>query len=522
MPYAPGVTDISGQLIAQGRLGAANAYSRGIAGITDQYEAMMKKREEDKARLAEARAMENFLKLNGKYLGLNQDTIDEAIRDKPNMTVMEKYSGLAQLTKNAIMKQEMDARNAQIAQANDAVAQNAFMRQQLLAKKAQDDAFNAQLRNLSGLGANLSTATAPQAMPAIDPTAVGSYAGSNAVSGRNVGAFGGTGGMPAAIGLGTAADMLASQRPTNMGGAGVMTPQMTQNVAALAKAQPELMQLSRMGATITPEMASNLINTKMQTSSRDEIAALKLALEQAKMQGSPRFGQTPEGIPYAQQPGGNVIWGPAPVLMRPENARAMEQAKTEGAEQAKADVLDYNDAMAQGAAASESIARLNQIKQLYEHGAKSGWGQTAINTVGSAAARLGIIDQKTQANQELLQRALGEDALKVARTMYKGQGSVSDQERARIDKVTADISKTKAFNVEVVNEAMMLADRAKQVSALASSLRKQGATVSQVADAIRKWKIDNPLPEYGTYKPDLPVGGFRTQAGASAYSKYGG
>lgn len=521
MPYQPGVVDRSGEILAQGRLGAANAYSQGIAGITGQYEAMMKKREEDKAMLDAANATAKFIKSNGKFLGLDQDTIDEVTRDKPGQTILGKHAEMAQIIKNATLKQEMDKNQAQIAQANDAVKQNEFIRQQALAKKAQEDAFNAQLQNMAGLGSSLSTATAPKPMPAIDPTVLGSYQGSGAVSGRNIGGFGGVGGMPAGIGLGTSADMLASQRPTNMGGAGVMTPQMTQNVAALNAANPELMQLARMKMPITPEIAANLMNTGMQVKSRDEIALLKAQLEMAKNGRKPEFGKTPEGVPYAISSSGSVNWGPAANLRSVDEERNLSRAKTQGELAAKDDQDLLSATYNSGVAATEAVPRLNQIRQLYEHGAKSGWGQSAINTLTGAMTRVGMWDPNKQANAELLQRSLGEDALRIARELYKGQGSVSDQERKRIDDVAASLAKSKGFNVEVVNEALMLAERAQKLESFRGQLRRAGKDPSEVAEAIRQWKMENPIPEYGTYKPQPLSGGFRVPAAAKAWELYG-
>lgn len=522
MPYSPGVEDISGQLLARGRLGAAQAYSSGIAGISGQYEQMMKKREEDKAMLDAANATAKFLKTNGKYLGLDQDTVDEITRDKPGETVLGRHEAMATLMKNAMLKQEADKNQAQIAQAQDAIKQNEFIRQQKLAEQARVDAMNAQLRNTAGLGASLSTASVPKAMPTIDPTSVGSYMGSGSPgSSTSVGPWT-PGGMPAGIGLGTAADMLASQRPTNMGGAGVMTPQMTQNIAALNQANPELMQMARMGIPVNPEIVSNLINTKMQVTGREEIAALKAQLEAAKNGRQPQFGKTPEGIPYAINASGGVNWGPANNIRPIAEERQLSQVKAQGELAAKDDQDILTATYNSGVAATEVVPRLNQIKQLYEHGAKSGWGQSSINTLTGAMTRIGLWDPNKQANAELLQRALGEDALRMARELYKGQGSVSDQERKRIDDVAANLAKSKGFNVEIVNEALMLADRAQKLETLRGSLRNAGKDPSEVAEAIRQWKNKNPIPAYGTYKPEPLNGGFKTQAGQAAFSKYSG
>lgn len=139
MPYAPGVVDRSGEIYAQGIMGAANSLSGAITSYA-------KNADENKTISAQNKALETLIKTGGPALGIQQSDIDalttptadespRAINAKLT-TVLQGAFTQRELKSRAIQDQlaqtqaagEQQAQQQRLQQALDALAQGGRMR----------------------------------------------------------------------------------------------------------------------------------------------------------------------------------------------------------------------------------------------------------------------------------------------------------------------------------------------------------------------------------------------------------
>lgn len=198
---------------------------------------------------------------------------------------------------------------------------------------------------------------------------------------------------------------------------------------------------------------------------------------------------------------GKPLGAPAPLVtpkyvLTPEEQGQAELAKTSGAATATSaqKLLDEVGQVAESA--QSNLRRMDQIQSLYDQGEKSGWAQGIVNDITSAAVRAGVYPRDKQANKEQLQTLLATDALQKSAEYFKGQGAVSDSERKRIDNISANIGKTPEANLAAIRMSKALNVRALEMENIRRQLTDAGKNPVEVAENIRRWRIDNPLPAF--------------------------
>lgn len=202
-------------------------------------------------------------------------------------------------------------------------------------------------------------------------------------------------------------------------------------------------------------------------------------------------------------------------VLSPEEQGQAELAKTSGAATATSaqKLLDEVGTVAESAQAN--LRRMDQIQELYDQGEKSGWAQGIVNDVTSAAVRAGLYPRDKQANKEQLQMLLATDALQKSAEYFKGQGAVSDSERKRIDSVASGIGKTPEANLAAIRMSKALNVRAIEMEKLRRALSDAGKSPVEVAEGIRRWRIDNPLPAFEEAGPPTNQSGLSLPKGWS-------
>lgn len=139
--YNPGVTDISGQLIAGGLSQGMNSFMQGL----DAYK---RKEEDDKKLLSQARATENFIKQHADLFG-GEDKVSSLIATDPNESPSARYARLGQTMADTITGQKLASEQMQ---AKEAEQRTALLQQQAAAAQvhaqmmAQQNAQEAQAR----------------------------------------------------------------------------------------------------------------------------------------------------------------------------------------------------------------------------------------------------------------------------------------------------------------------------------------------------------------------------------------
>jgi hypothetical protein len=114
-----------------------------------------------------------------------------------------------------------------------------------------------------------------------------------------------------------------------------------------------------------------------------------------------------------------------------EGATALELAKLE-AEQASKKIATISQ---QATNARDDISRLDRIESAVLSGVRTGFGSEFVNSLTSAAVEVGLYPAGKQAAKEVLQADVSRDALNKTKEFMAGQGSVSNEERKRVDRV---------------------------------------------------------------------------------------
>lgn len=223
----------------------------------------------------------------------------------------------------------------------------------------------------------------------------------------------------------------------------------------------------------------------------------------------------PIEVTYNKRTGQEIARGPMnqPPRAYPTAAEAgdMKLAETLGTEMGKSSGSLLNEVSDAAGGAPETLARIDSAEKLFQKGESSGWGQGTINNITGALAQMGWYPKDKQASKEELQMALAIEPLKLARELYKGQGSVSDRERVRIDAVAANIGKTPQANLAALAMSKALATRAIELEKVRRNLYDQGKSSVDIAEQLRRWTVDHPLTsviakEQAKEAPKLPSG----------------
>jgi hypothetical protein len=300
-------------------------------------------------------------------------------------------------------------------------------------------------------------------------------------------------------------------------GQGVLRPEISQQAQDFINTKAGY--LAGQGVRMTPAQMVDLAKNDENARSREAIAASKAAggpieLGQFKQDVGDKTIEIAIDKRTGREIGRGTINKPPRAYPTPEEAGDTERAKTYGSETAKMTAAKIKEIKDSAAGAPATLARINEVEALYNRGQKTGPGQEILNELTGIGVRLGIYPEGDQADKEKLQMLLSMDALEKAKALYKGQGSVTKDERARIDTVSAGIGKTQGANVAAFAMARALATRAMELERVRRELHDKKTPPEDIAEAVDRWVIDNPLPEFNAPKkgaaaapaPKLPSG----------------
>lgn len=274
--YAPGVANISGQLLGQGISSLGDSIASGIKqyqanktmanqAIGD-FEGLVRAQEQAKAANPTLYPGDTLLEFLTK--SADGDAPSEGAKAFKKLhdqgTLGYKDAALlAQLGRS--YSKEKDTQMQQALQQQ----QTAFMQQQAAAlqqktqedqqRRAEEAQMNARMDQMLGAARGISRGSAPM------PAAPGGPMGSMLPQG------GGYSGSSGPTSMGTSRSV--APVPGNMGGAGVMDPQAAQ--AAVQFMRSPLGQLRQQGVQITPAIAQRMAEVQANTASREEIAGIR-------------------------------------------------------------------------------------------------------------------------------------------------------------------------------------------------------------------------------------------------------
>ena len=126
-------------------------------------------------------------------------------------------------------------------------------------------------------------------------------------------------------------------------------------------------------------------------------------------------------------------------------------------------------------AADSMLVDIDTLEGLYESGLQTGAGNEYLNMFGATALRLGIGSSDRMATQEQAQQAFADMKLRAATVMLKGQGQVTEAERAMVEEAVAKAGNSPAANMAIMKVLRKAAERAKEAAKYNNQLRRQAA-----------------------------------------------
>ena len=126
-------------------------------------------------------------------------------------------------------------------------------------------------------------------------------------------------------------------------------------------------------------------------------------------------------------------------------------------------------------AADSLLVDIDILEGLYECGLQTGAGNEYLNMFGATALRIGIGSSDRMATQEQAQQAFADMKLRAATVMLKGQGQVTEAERAMVEEAVAKAGNSPAANMAIMKVLRKAAERAKEAAKYNNQLRRQAA-----------------------------------------------
>ena len=509
MPYNPGIQDISGQLLAQGM----QARAQGIAGgVTTLFQGLQQNQMMTNQAIARFQAA---TAANPKLLDFLNKAGTEESPVPVNPDVLKAYadikSGKTNVQNTALLAQFADSYNqAEMAQQQqllrqaqtDLIAAQAEKAQRENALMQQDEEFFANLERMAKAGEKApeqpSAIATPQQAEALARFATQLPKAGGAPSVGGVPAMLARGAQPAAAPLGevggiptTATRQRPYAGPTEqdiLEARMQLGPGATRNSIRL---QANKIAESRAKAIVPSGVFQTEEEAMREASRLDESLPVSGYTRAAK------YDPTAKGYVLTQLPSVQTVEEKA------REATLVEAGKTRAAGAEKY-ISDLSTAAAE---ASDDRYRLQQIRNLYEEGVSTGFtsGDWFVRAQ-SLGAELGLIDPKKQAKKEELIALLAQDSLTKTRTLLKGQGSVANAERERVDKISTDAKKRPEANLELVKTTDGVYKKLIAAENERMRLEDQGLNSVEVQKRVQRWWLSNKLDKFMDGGAALPSG----------------
>ena len=519
MPYAPGIQDISGQLIGEGMTRASNIraqarsdFSKTIAdtlvGGIQQYQ-----------------QNENFNKQSlAKFTGMMQDPdfkqyVNSMLADENNtMGVPESVrtsltnAQIGKLKSNdsavlATIAQDFSEKKRANQEQDQKKAQTLLALAQGANQRAAADETNLKLQGMRSAQAELAN---------ID-TGNLSAVPSRPIVPQGIAQFGDVGSLaspqmafdPRSNPI--IAASLAQQQPTGRAISAIDSDQLNRQARrAQLEYQSSTGLLKPLDEFTTKILAVNKEARAAESANRaDALAqrtsAAEMTFEQAFEKSKQLEKDNPNSI-FTVKPGTSarsyvLEQSPRPIVPLDPRELALFNSENKIASEALAGIAEA------ARIASDDLPRTERILQALDKDSTTGTLAPLSIAAKKVFSGSGLVDEVKLSRNEVLSSDLGLDALQKARTLLKGQGAVSEPERVRIDKVATDIRKEKGSIKELTQITRAVSQRSIAADEYRSSLY-ENMDVNDTNRLIKlnrsmdKWFRENKLPKFG-YPVDL-------------------
>ena len=192
---------------------------------------------------------------------------------------------------------------------------------------------------------------------------------------------------------------------------------------------------------------------------------------------------------------------PPKVLRTPEEEAEAAAMTAESKAEAESSVKFLDTLSEQAAQAQQNAPRFARLRQLLESPVTNTGALEEYRTVvRGLATQLGAKDE-TLADQQAMEALLAEDALLETRRLLSGQGSVTEAERGRIDKLALSAGRSRAALLELLGFRDAALTRSLEAENRRIELIEQGVKPRDAAKVMRRWMRDNPVSAF------IPAGG---------------
>lgn len=180
----------------------------------------------------------------------------------------------------------------------------------------------------------------------------------------------------------------------------------------------------------------------------------------------------------------------------PDLAAKAEGLKAGAVEEAKKTAEDAHKLLGEVSDSAETSrvqsGAIKRITDLYAQGATSGFAQPLLTQAAAALARVTGKEVKV-ANQQQLEKEMGNLMLESSRSLMKGGGSVSNFERELVMKATANQSLTPQANMQILGVLGKIGERNQALEKERIRLDELGVPSAQIAKELRQMRDTMPV-----------------------------
>ena len=512
MPYAPGIQDISGQLIGEGMTRASNIraqarsdFSKTIAdtlvGGIQQYQQNQNFNKQSLAKFTGMMQDPDFKQYVNSMLADENNTmgVPESVRTSLTNAQIGKLKSndsavlatIAQdFSERKRVNQEQDQKKAQTILA---LAQGANQR-------AAADETNLKLQRMRSAQAELAkfdtgNLSAAPSRPMV-PEGISQFGNVESLASQQ------TPFDPRSNPI--IAASLAQQQPATQAMPSVNESDM--NRQAL---RAQLEDRGSTGAEKTLAFYKNQIlasnrDARAQTTA-DRAAALALATSEAEMTQSQAMAQAkeltknnPDSI-FTVQPGANARSYVIKQEVKPDPLEKQRAVAFEA--EMKPAVIGLNAISANAETARNDLPRQQRIFEALKEQAVTGYGAPLSIKARSMLSGTGLINKKQLGRDQVFAADLALDALQKTKQLLDGQGSVSNAERERVDKISLDIEKDPSAIFELIKIHAAATQRAIAAEEHRSMLydktkRDDPYRLIDINESMKKWYQKNTVTDF--------------------------
>lgn len=489
MPYAPGITDISGQILAQGMVERSRGISAGIENFIKGYEQNQALKRQAMSSFAGAAAADpellNFLNqaqqadVEGKTGGpqVPPEVLKAYARaqkgdvDLYDASILGNFAGTYQKTKSEAQQRQLQAAQIQAQQ-----AQAAKLQQDVEEAKQANQYFQNLMQGQAAPQQGIPQQAMPVAPQESVPAQVPYYLARP--------------GAPAA-----AAAPAAAQPP-------VQALQAMQGLSAQPAGMPtgqqaalELFMETRKRPN-APAVNARLREMQKQFLRENQEQLMYPTFEEANAaaRGAVQSGQFATGtIPIVKQDPASkrfFLETTTTSYEPPEVSSKRVGMETTAKEEAISANKFLDEVSSNARAASSDLYRVNKSIGFLEQGVPTGPLTPEALKVKALMLEAGLLDAKqaeaVKRGEELIS-LLNEGAFSASQRYLKGSGSVSNEERNRVDLLVAEARKTPGANLELLKTLRAAHMKDLAADAYRRDLRRQGLNPAQIRDRLEDW-----------------------------------